>query len=659
MNGRHSLDSTGAPYTDSHILNRSIRRVRGVEFSTVAAWLLGFGLVVYLSIEGGGFDPIVRGQLGVAVWWIVLAGVLVGALPRRRPGPLPITGLSMLGALVLWTALSLLWTESAERTTTELGRLFTYLGVFVLALFVRGPRSTRRIVTALGAGIAVVSLIALASRLHPTWFPDATETSRILTTTQNRLSYPLNFWNGLAELIAIGLPLVLYIATSARTILARSAAAGVLPAMALTIFFTFSRTGAAAAIVSVAVYLALTNDRVPKLIALLLASFGSVILIGAATRRDALEDGLLSQTSRSQGDELLVLAIAVCVTIALVHAGISWLLTSRPRPSWLSPNRRDSQWMLAAGIVVLVLAAVAVNVPERVSGAWSEFKIPQTSGIGVSRLGGFEGNGRYQYWSASIDQNASAPLKGTGPGTFEYWWARNGDIPGFVRDTHSLYFQTLGELGLVGLALLGAFLLIVIFGGAYRLASAATKHRGQLAAALGSCVAFCVAAGFDWVWQIPVIPITFLILGATMLSAGDRNRTQGLPWRGRAAVTTIGVAALATIAVPLTAVTLVRQSQMDASSGDLNAAQSKALAAQKVQPSAASPYLQEALVAELQGDLRRAAKAARTATVNEPTNWRTWLVLSRIQAELNQVNKSISTYQRARSLNPRSQLFTK
>ncbi|MCB0325830.1 MAG: hypothetical protein KDD69_19760, partial [Bdellovibrionales bacterium] len=124
-------------------------------------------------------------------------------------------------------------------------------------------------------------------------------------------------------------------------------------------------------------------------------------------------------------------------------------------------------------------------------------------------------------------------------------------------------------------------------------------------------------------------------------------------------VTTIGVAALATIAVPLTAVTLVRQSQMDASSGDLNAAQSKALAAQKVQPSAASPYLQEALVAELQGDLRRAAKAARTATVNEPTNWRTWLVLSRIQAELNQVNKSISTYQRARSLNPRSQLFTK
>ncbi len=653
------MDLAGAAKSGSPTFDKVIRRIRRIEFGGLAAWLLGFGLVVYLSLKGGGFDPIVRGQLGIAIWWIVLAGVLVGALPLRRPGSLSLSGLVLFCAFVAWTALSLLWTESAERTAAELSRVVTYLGIFGLALFVRAPKSARHMVGAVGSAIAIVSLIALTSRLHPAWIPDATETARILTGTQNRLSYPVNFWNGLAELIAIGLPLVLYVATSARTLLARSLAAGVLPAMALTIFFTFSRTGAAAAIVGLLAFLALTNDRVPKLIALLLTGVGSAVLIGAATRRDALEDGLIGHTSSVQGNELLVLTIAICVAVALVHAGISWLLTERTRPRWLSPTKRDAQWGLIAIFAVLLLTSVAVSVPDRVSKAWSEFKIPESSGIGVSRFGGFEGNGRYQYWSAAIDENASDPLKGTGSGTFEYWWARNGDIPGFVRDSHSLYLQTLGELGIFGFVLLGSFLTLVIAGGLYQLANAAERKRGQLAACLGGCVAFCIAAGFDWVWQIPVIPIAFLLLGATILSASGGRRSQGLPWASRVIVAALGLAALVAIAVPLASVTLVRQSQLDAASGNLNAAENKAVTAQEVQPSAASPHLQEALVAELQGDLSKAETAARTATSKEPTNWRTWLVLSRIQAERNQVNESISAYRQARSLNPRSPLFSK
>ena len=36
--------------------------------------------------------------------------------------------------------------------------------------------------------------------------------------------------------------------------------------------------------------------------------------------------------------------------------------------------------------------------------------------------------------------------KGIGPGTFEFWWSRNGIYPGgFVRDAHSLYMETLAK----------------------------------------------------------------------------------------------------------------------------------------------------------------------------------------------------------------------
>ncbi len=51
--------------------------------------------------------------------------------------------------------------------------------------------------------------------------------------TRSRLSYPLNYWNGLGCLVAMGMPLLLGIATSARALAARALAAAALPALAL------------------------------------------------------------------------------------------------------------------------------------------------------------------------------------------------------------------------------------------------------------------------------------------------------------------------------------------------------------------------------------------------------------------------------------------
>ena len=420
-----------------------------VDWGAVAAWLLPFGLIAYLGLEGGGYDPIVHDQVGIAVWWIVLAGTLVGALPRRRPPGLAWAALGLLAAFVLWTALSLTWTESAEQTAADLALVATYLGVFSLALLSRARGDSQGLVSAVAAGIALVALAGLLSRLHPAWFPEASETGRILDDTE-RLSYPLNYWNGLAGLVAIGLPLVLHVATEAKTIFARALAAAALPALVLTLFFTLSRGGIATAAIVLLVFLILASDRLPKLLTLLFAGAGGAVLILAADKRDALQEGLLDATARQQGDEMLPIVLAVCVVVGLIQAGISLALREERRPGWTVVPRRFSLGASIAGLLVVLVAALALDVPGRAADGWDEFKEGGGPGSGTARLGSVAGQNRYQFWSAAARQNSTEPLAGTGSGTFEYWWARDGNNGETVRDAHSLYMQTLGSWGSSG-----------------------------------------------------------------------------------------------------------------------------------------------------------------------------------------------------------------
>lgn len=635
----------------------AFQRLRRADWSGVAAWALAFGLVAYLGLNGGGYDQLVHDRVGIAVWWVVLAGVAIGALPRRRLPPLAWAALGLLAAFVAWTALSSTWTESAERTAGDLARVAGYLGVFALGLLVRGD-GPRRIVAGVAAGIALVSAVALLSRLHPAWFPEANQTA-ILLNDPERLSYPLNYWNGVGALIAIGFPLLLAVAGGARTAAMRALACAALPALGLTIFFTLSRGGIAAAVAAVAVFLALAPDRLPRLLTAAIGVAGGAILIAAAAGRDALQEGLLGPVARQQGDEMLTLTLVVCLAAGLLQAGLGHALRGGRRPGWSFPSRRQSRAALAAAAVVALVAVVAVDVPGRAADGWDEFKTGGNPGGGAERLGSVAGQSRYALWRAAIDQSASEPLTGTGSGTFEFWWARNGTTDETVRDTHSLYLQTLGELGIVGLALLLAFLSIALAGGARNTVRAAARDRPALAAALAGCTALCLTAAIDWTWQIPVLPVSMLLLAAALLGVGATAagaRAALGPW-ARAALAAAALAAIAAIAIPLAGANLLRQSEAAAREGDLDTALRDARSAQNAQPGAAGPRLQQALVLEQLGNLRGAAAAARAAAEREETNWRNWLVLARVEARRGDAAAAVRAYRRARSLNPRSSLF--
>lgn len=636
----------------------SLDYVRRVDWGAVWTWLLCFGLVAYLGLEGGGYDPLVHDKAGLAVWWVLLLAVLVGALPRRRLSRLAWIALGLLAAFTVWTALSLAWTESVDRTSTDLARVAGYLGVFALVSFSRGRCESQRVIGAVAAGIVLVAVIGLLSRLHPAWFPEATQTAQFLIDRE-RLSYPLEYWNGLAGLIAIGLPLVLQIATCARSLAARALAAAALPALALTMFFTLSRGGIAAAFLALAIFLALSSDRLPKLLTLLVGAGGGAVLVAAADSRNALQHGLLNDAAHRQGNELLWIAIAVCAGVGLLQLGLSSPGLGRRRPAWTRISRRHAAIGTVAAVLVLAIAALALSAPGRASSGWDEFKRGGGPGSGAGRLGSVAGQSRYQLWSAAVRENATDPLIGTGSGTFEFWWERDGDTTETVRDTHSLYLQTLGELGIVGFVLLAAFLLAIVVAGGQRLRAAESRSRARLAAAAAGFAAFCITAVFDWMWQLPVLPVAMLLLATILVAPREARPMAGLRLPLRLGIGFACLAAIVAIAIPLASTSLLRQSEADARGGDLRGALQDARTAQNVQPGAAGPRLQQALVLEAQGDLPGAAEAARAATEREETNWRNWLVLSRVEAERGRAAGAVAAYERARSLNPRSSLFAR
>src|SRR5947209_5764751 len=104
------------------------------SWPSLSAFTLGLAPVLYLALRGGGYDTVVYSEVGLAAWWLVLLGALIGVMPLQRLGRLAwVTG-GLLGAFVLWTLIASGWSSSAERTVTEVGRVATYLGFFVLGL---------------------------------------------------------------------------------------------------------------------------------------------------------------------------------------------------------------------------------------------------------------------------------------------------------------------------------------------------------------------------------------------------------------------------------------------------------------------------------------------------------------------------------------------
>jgi tetratricopeptide (TPR) repeat protein len=123
-----------------------------------------------------------------------------------------------------------------------------------------------------------------------------------------------------------------------------------------------------------------------------------------------------------------------------------------------------------------------------------------------------------------------------------------------------------------------------------------------------------------------------------------------------AAIVTALLFAVAEANVLLTE-TYLSQSRSAAAQTNWPRALADARAARKLQPWAASPPLQVALVQEQTGRLQAAAAAARSAIDHDPSDWRNWLIAARLQTKLGHDAEARCDLYAAAYRNPRSSLF--
>lgn len=645
---------------------RTIRSPGPLPLPAVAGWIVGFALVLYLALSNGGYDTIVRNQVGLAVWWIVLLGAIVGVLPGRLSVAAWV-GVGLLAVFCLWTGLSTGWSESAERSAGELGKVATYLGFLVLALSAVSRSGPRPLIGGAACAAGAVGVLAVLSRLHPQWFP-VNDHGEFLANSR-RLAYPLNYWNALAAFLAMGVPVMLAWAGMARRVALQAAAAGVLPVLVLGIYFTDSRGGTLALAVGLVAFVVLAADRLARLATLAVAAVGSAILVAAAHNHPVVEQGLRTREAVAAGDDVLKVAAVVVVGVALLQVAIGLAARHATRPAWTEPGRGRFAAIAAGSVVLMVAIAVAAGAPRAVSDTWDEFRAPPGSvqGTGnadvIQRLQSATGNGRYQYWESSRDAQRAHPWQGTGAGTFEFWWARNGTTQGFVRDGHSLYMETLGELGIPGFVLVVALMLTLLVAGVARTFRALPEVRLALAGATAAIAVFATSAAYEWVWELAAMAALLLALAAVAVT----GRAEGLPSSRRplrslvprVVLVVLALVSLVGIGLPLAAATALRDSRAAASEGRYEEALSDARTADRAQRSSAAAKVQEALIAEERGDLGAARRAVLVAVEREPTNWRPWLIRARIEAGLGDGAAAARALRRARALNPRSVLFAR
>src|SRR5205085_1474976 len=96
------------------------------------------------------------------------------------------------------------------------------------------------------------------------------------------------------------------------------------------------------------------------------------------------------------------------------------------------------------------------------------------------------GSHRYQYWEVALHAFHAHPWNGIGPGMFEFYWAQHNNLAEYVQNAHSLWLETLAELGIPGLTLIGGFFALALIAGSARALSGPREPRLLTATAVAA-----------------------------------------------------------------------------------------------------------------------------------------------------------------------------
>jgi len=207
----------------------------------------GVLLTVALFFGGGDHDERLYWIGGGAILVSLLAAVLAPRPVLSRGG---VAYLALLAGFVAWNGITIAWSIVPDRSWDYLNRGLVYLAFAVVGLYLGAtlPRAPRLAAAGLALLIGAVLVWALAGKVVPALFPDGARVAR--------LRNPVGYWNALALLGDLALPLYLWLAARRRDL----AALGLYLAI-VAILLTYSRAGLGVAVVTVAVWFWISRER--------------------------------------------------------------------------------------------------------------------------------------------------------------------------------------------------------------------------------------------------------------------------------------------------------------------------------------------------------------------------------------------------------------
>jgi len=465
---------------------------------SAAAGAAALGVVGGLAFHAGGYFPTAYLE-GGAIALAALGVLLAVHLPRHALSTHALAGLGTLALLAAWTGLSAAWSPAPDTALADLQRDVLYVALFGLGLLAAG--SGRHAVLVGRVVMAVIVVIVCAGLIHG----DGNE----------RLGYPLTYWNAYGALAAVGVVLAAGMASDPRA---------PVPVRALC--------GAAVVPLADAIYLSLSRGTWLALIV------GAVVLVALGAHRGSLllTVGVCGTAAALAilGGPVVMLTIAAGAVIAVIAAG-------RASPLMMQALRRVIRPLLIglaalAAVVAFIGYVVKADAVEGradrglrsaghfVSRQWQDFLRP-TTGVesGRARLTQSKGT-RSDLYRVAFDGFEAHPLHGDGAGGFTVRWMQQRRVYETVRDAHSLELETLGELGAVGGLLLLAFLVTLGWAAIRSRVRRAALPRAHAAAVGAACAVWVAHSAVDWDWQMPALTGCVLVLAATLYPVGTVRR---------------------------------------------------------------------------------------------------------------------------------------
>jgi len=591
-----------------------------------------------LAAANGGYFPTSWGWSGVALFWAAAAALILRT--TARVGRLELGFLGLVTALVAWTWLSTVWSIDLSSSVLDGQRGLVLIGAVVAVLALAPARPVRPLVGAVLAATTVGCAYALATRL----FPGRIGSYDSLAVY--RLNTPIGYWNGLGVFAAIGAVVALGFAARGTRPATRALAAASLLVLVPTLYFTFGRGAWLALFAALVVLFALDPRRLQLAAVSICVLVWPALAVVLASRYSALtrQSSVLPQAAHD--GHRLALALLLFAVLAAASAMLVQVVERN------FTFGRTARIAFAAVLVAAVLVAIGAGIarygspPTIARKAYDSFTAAPKSTTNLNaRLFSLSSNGRTELWHVAWLEAKAHPLLGGGAGSYARYFLVHRTDTQQVQDAHSLYLETLAELGPLGLALLlGALALPLV-------AAVRMRRHPLVPVACAAYAVYLVHAIADWDWELAGVTLAALFCGmACLLAAREEREPAVLSTRARVGLG-VAVAALGVVALlGLVGNSAVGASNSAAQAGNWSSAEKHARTAIRWMPWSDAGW-QSLGEAQLGAHDRAAARISlHKALAKDRNDWVSWLDLVAATSGKAQLAALVQ----ASRLNPRS-----